>query len=432
MTRLQYAFLILLVYSFLGWTGETVYSIIKNRRITNRGVLNGPLCVVYGFCAVAVTFTFRELSGSLVFQFIGCLEICSVIEWCAGKLLEKTKFGRWWDYSDRKWNVDGCICLQYSALWGALSVIGLRYLNPLITTLATAVPERIGKTVLFVLFILTAADACGSLLTLVGIADRFPGLEEINSRLARVSVKLAVWLDGRIRQRLQHAYPKAAGKKEAAAKKNVFASGCGFYKLIMLFFIGAFLGDITETLFCRLTAGVWMNRSSVVGGPFSIVWGLALSFGTLFLYNQRQKSDSYIFIKGTMLGGAYEYFCSVFTEKFFGKVFWNYSNIPFNLGGRINLLYCFFWGITAVIWLKKIYPAFSGWIEKIPVKTGKIITRILIFSMAFDVFLSASALSRYAGREHKIAASNGYEEWIDVHFNDGVMKKLYPSAESVN
>ena len=44
------------------------------------------------------------------------------------------------------------------------------------------------------------------------------------------------------------------------------------------------------------------------------------------------------------LGGAYEYLCSVFTELVFGKVFWDYSWMPFNLGGRINLLYCFFWG----------------------------------------------------------------------------------------
>lgn len=50
---------------------------------------------------------------------------------------------------------------------------------------------------------------------------------------------------------------------------------------------------------------------------------------------------------------------------------WDYSKIPFNLGGRINLLFCFFWGIAAVVWLKILYPKFSGWIEQIPVKVGK-------------------------------------------------------------
>ena len=67
------------------------------------------------------------------------------------------------------------------------------------------------------------------------------------------------------------------------------------------------------------------------------------------LYQYRDRSDSFIFIFGTVLGGAYEYICSVVLELVFGTVFWDYSKIPFNLGGRINLLYCFFWGIAAVV-----------------------------------------------------------------------------------
>lgn len=91
--------------------------------------------------------------------------------------------------------------------------------------------------------------------------------------------------------------------------------------------IGAFLGDITETIFCRVTAGVWMSRSSVVWGPFSIVWGLAIALVTALLYKYKDKGDRFLFLTGTLLGGAYEYFCSVFTELVFGKVFWDYSKI---------------------------------------------------------------------------------------------------------
>ena len=72
------------------------------------------------------------------------------------------------------------------------------------------------------------------------------------------------------------AYPKASFVEKVTKDKTVFAKGCDFYKIVMLFFVGAFLGDITETIFCRITAGVWMSRSSVVWGPFSIVWGLSL------------------------------------------------------------------------------------------------------------------------------------------------------------
>ena len=63
----------------------------------------------------------------------------------------------------------------------------------------------------------------------------------------------------------------------------------------------------------------------------------------------RDHSDGFVFAFGTLIGGAYEYICSVFTEIVFGKIFWDYRGLPFNLGGRINLLYCFFWGIATVV-----------------------------------------------------------------------------------
>lgn len=59
-----------------------------------------------------------------------------------------------------------------------------------------------------------------------------------------------------------------------------------------------------------------------------------------FIQGQRKAGPAYFYCR-YILGGAYEYVCSVFTEIVFGKVFWDYSKIPFNLGGRINLLYCF-------------------------------------------------------------------------------------------
>lgn len=170
------------------------------------------------------------------------------------------------------------------------------------------------------------------------------------------------------------AYPEAVHREELQAeaeqRKTVFAYGLCFYKIALLLIVGAFLGDIVETIFCRVTAGVWMSRSSFVWGPFGIVWGVALAAATMLLYRYRKYSDRFLFFMGTFLGGAYEYTCSVLTELFFGKVFWDYSKIPFNLCGRINLLYCFFWGIAAVVWIKGIYPVMSAWIEKIPHGSG--------------------------------------------------------------
>lgn len=157
---------------------------------------------------------------------------------------------------------------------------------------------------------------------------------------------------------------------------------------------------------------------------------------TAVLYRVRNTADRHIFLAGTILGGAYEYFCSVFTELVFGTVFWDYSKIPFNLGGRINLLYCFFWGIVAVVWLKGIYPFLSRWIEKIPVRAGKIVTNLLIVFMLYNMLLSGMALARYtqrqAGEEPMGIFLQKTAEALDEHFPDERIEKIYPNLVIVD
>ena len=195
--------------------------------------------------------------------------------------------------------------------------------------------------------------------------------------------------------------PGKSGGRGCAGKSQCVCLGCSFYKILWLFVIGAFLGDLVETVFCRVTAGVWMSRSSVVWGPFSLVWGIAIAAATLLLHKYRDRSDRFVFIAGTCLGGAYEYICSVVLELLFGKVFWDYSKIPFNLGGRVNLLYCFFWGIAAIVWIKGLYPVISSWIEKIPLKQGKsVLVDDRIFLLQYSCILYGAAAKRSEGAGH--------------------------------
>ena len=175
--------------------------------------------------------------------------------------------------------------------------------------------------------------------------------------------------------------------------------------------------------------GRWMSRSSVVYGPFSLVWGIGIAGATIVLYRYRNREDRHIFLAGMLLGGAYEYICSVFTELAFGTVFWDYSKIPFNLGGRINLLFCFFWGIAAWVWMKRLYPLTSRYIEKIPKRFGKILTYLILVFMAWDVTVSAAALARYGERARNIPPENNVEVWIDQEFPDERMEQIYPNAK---
>lgn len=429
------------IYSFIGWCGEVCVAVIHKRKFINRGFVSSPICPIYGAGAVAFTIFLPELKGNIFFLFLGGVILASFIEFVTGALMEKAFHKKWWDYSKIRFNFEGYICLRYSLLWGVFAILLIYFVNPILTSATALLPKTIGIIILWILGALLLLDVLGTTLAIRGMQKRMQQLSQLTEGMVQVSKLLENAITRKITKRMEKAFPALDAKKlmtqpVVKEKSSVFAKGCSFYKLVSLFFVGAFLGDITETVFCLVTTGRLMSRSSVVYGPFSIVWGLGCAMLTAILYRIKNRSDSYIFVAGTLLGGAYEYVCSVFTELMFGTVFWDYSGFRFNLGGRINLLYCFFWGIAAVVWMKFLYPKLSAWIEKLPMKPGKILCNVLIVFMVFDIFLSAAALARYEERLREQPAEqqsiNGLDEFLDTHFDDKRMERIYPNAKLVN
>lgn len=423
---------LLFSYSFLGWVLETILAALNRRQFVNRGVLTGPVCVRYGIFLVLCTVLGRELQNSWFFLFIGCTVLGGFLEWFSGRSLEKLYHRKWWDYSNQKHHIDGYVSLRSALLSGLVGTLSLHFVSPLLLALQRLLPAAVQHILVWFSLAVLGLDLAWNLCTILGLPQRLPQAENVHNRLGSVTLRLTGRITRFTERRLQHSYPILRAEPKKREASGVFASGCCFFKLFWLFVIGSFLGDITETIFCRFKAGVWMSRSSLVWGPFSIVWGFAIAMATLILYNYRDRSDGFLFLFGTVLGGVYEYSCSVATEIAFGKIFWDYSAIPFNLGGRINLLYCFFWGIAAVVWLKKLFPPLSALIEKIPVKPGKILTVILIIFMAANMLVSAMALARSSVRAEGQPAQNAVESWLDTHYNDAVMARIYPNAISTS
>ena len=412
-------------YSFLGWGIETSVASVKHKCYRNRGFLSGPFCLIYGFSGIVLSTFLYELRSAPFFLFLGSAIISTFIEWMTGRLLEQVRHKKWWDYSKKRWNLDGYICLQYSILWGILGYIAIQWGNTLILWLWQFIPTFVTYIILWTLTAICCMDITASVLTILHLEHKSPTLIRLNRELFLFKTSFGRALTAHIRRRIQKAYPATATNKVISTS----ATKLPFSEFIWLFILGAFLGDIVETIFCRLTVGVWMSRSSVVWGPFSIVWGLAIALVTTLLFKSKGKSDRHLFILGTLLGGAYEYSCSVFTEIVFGTVFWDYSHLPFNLGGRINLLFCFFWGIVAVVWIKMIYPVLSSWIEKITYKKGVIITWCFVVFMTFNILMSGLALSRYSQRQNGLKAQNSVERYIDQQFPDQRMEMIYPNAK---
>ena len=425
-----------LIYAFLGWLCETALAAARKRRLLNRGFLSTPFSPVYGLSAVLFAIFLPELRDTPFFLFLGGMILATALELITGILLEKLTGQKWWDYSGRKFQFEGHICLTWSLVWGAAALLCLFVGNPLLVFLVGLIPRQVGQVILIVVYAVLLLDQITSIAALLQLKVALRSPEELSRFLRRLTQRLDNAITRYIQRRLARAYGLSRDKlkqsQDHAADRTVFAQGCGFYKLACLFFLGALLGDLIEMVFCRITMGYWMSRSSLVWGPFSIVWGLGAVLLTALLYKHRNKSDGYIFFIGTVAGGAYEYMCSVFTELVFGSVFWDYSHIPFNLGGRINLLFCFFWGIAAVVWLKWVYPLLSGWIEKLPIRTGKILTWAMVVFMVCDMAVSCLALGRYTQRQiDHIPPRNSLEQFLDDRFPDERMEQVYPKIKFV-
>ena len=414
-----------LVYSFLGWVAETVAATIKGRRFTNRGVASGPFCFIYGFTAVLLAVAFADLRSQPLALFLGCAIDATVVEWLTAKLLERVHRRKWWDYSGMRFNIDGYICLQYSLLWGALGTATVLWTNGLLFRLYALLPGWLMKPVLWAAMTVAVLDQLGAFLAVGRYAAEHPHLEQLGVELSRHSDKLRSRLAAQVERRVQRAYPAAARPEPTTRAENALSTA----DLLWLFVIGAFLGDVVETLFCRVTAGVWMSRSSLVWGPFSVVWGLALVLATVLLRNSAEKSDSAIFAFGVFMGGAYEYVCSAVGELLFGVIFWDYSGFKFNIAGRVNLLYCFFWGIAAVVWLRKGYPLVARMMNALKRHIKPWMTVLLAVFMAVNMTLSGLALARYDSRTSGIPAQNSVDVFLDAHFDNARMERVYPNAK---
>ena len=417
-----------LVYSFLGWVGETVVATIRGKSFVNRGVAAGPFCFVYGTAAVVLAVGFHDLRTSPVYLFLACMLASTVIEWLTAKLLERLHHRKWWDYSQKKFNLNGYVCLQYSLLWGALGTVSVLWGNEFLLRLCGYIPAFLLHLLVWAGMAVAVLDQIGAAVLVGRYAAQHPVLEQLNQKLEQSSNGLRQRIVHSVEKRIQRAYP-AAARPEPVVLEGV--KPFDFADLLWLFVIGAFLGDVVETLFCRVTAGVWMSRSSLVWGPFSVVWGLALVLSSVLLRQDKDKSDRYLFVFGTVMGGVYEYVCSAVTELLFGTVFWDYSKFKFNLGGRINLLYCFFWGIAAVVWMRYGYPLVEKLMGKVRSHVRPWMTVLLAVFMAVNLVTSSLALARYDARTSGVEVANAVDVYLDEHFGNDRMERIYPNAKKV-
>lgn len=170
-----------LLYAFTGWCIEVVFCSVNTGKFVNRGFLNGPLCPIYGFGAVAVVVLLTPIQNSILLLYVGSVIVCSLLELVAGFLMKKLFHTTWWDYSDQPFNIGGYVCLKFSLLWGVACLVLMRVVHPAVTALVSFIPLIVGWILLIVLYVCLFADL---IVTVAAVRHLNRDLGEI-SRLAQ-------------------------------------------------------------------------------------------------------------------------------------------------------------------------------------------------------------------------------------------------------
>ncbi len=272
------------------------------------------------------------------------------------------------------------------------------------------------------------------------VREEIDSLKRTNANLRRTFAKTAVMedeLENRYRdickslnKKWYRLNPPANGTIDLEEKRqNHFARGVNLYKLLLLCFVGSFVGVVLETLWCVITNGYVESRAGMVIGPFNLLYGVGAAAISASLYKYRNHGKIMSFFSGMIVGSVVEYVCSWGQEIFVGSRSWDYSNMPFNVNGRICLLYSIFWGILGVLWIKDIYPRVAKWILKIPNSFGKILTWALTVFLLLDGILTFAAVDRWSQRVYHTEKSGAVWEFLDEHFDDRRMEIIFANME---
>lgn len=183
---IAFLFLLLLLYSLLGWCGEMVYcSLCQRKFCEKRGFLNGPICPIYGHGALLVLVALDGGCQNPILTFLLGMLLTSIVEYITSFAMEKLFHMRWWDYSRYRFNINGRVCLRNSALFGAACVLLCHGVGPRLTIfIARLIVRGSGVPMAAALSVLYGADIVLSVRSALQIRARLEKLHAIEHELS--------------------------------------------------------------------------------------------------------------------------------------------------------------------------------------------------------------------------------------------------------
>ena len=176
------------IYSFLGWLMETVMGVIQTKKLVNRGFLIGPYCPIYGVGVCLLTAFLSKYVNDIPILFFMSILICGSLEYFTSYIMEKIFKARWWDYHNRKFNINGRICLETLIPFGIAGVVLVKFVNSFFLQLLEFAAL---KWILLVLCIIFVIDFIFSLRTILKFRNETKDVEkDIKDDTEEISLKV--------------------------------------------------------------------------------------------------------------------------------------------------------------------------------------------------------------------------------------------------
>lgn len=213
LNTLAFYFVLFIIYSFMGWCMEMMVCYYASKKWVNRGFLIGPVCPIYGYGCLIITILLKRYLGDPIVLFVMAVVLCCILEYFTSYLMEKLFKARWWDYSNRKFNLNGRICLENAVLFGVLGLLLSYIINPFVVRMLGFVPTMVFNIFAIILLIVFLVDNIISLKIISGFTKvaktiRKDSTEEITKKVKEILVK-----QGYLYKRLVSAFNFQASEK---------------------------------------------------------------------------------------------------------------------------------------------------------------------------------------------------------------------------
>ncbi len=184
--------MIFFCYCFFGWIFESTYVSLKSRHFVDRGFLRLPMLPLYGTGAVMMLFVSLPVKDHLVAVYFAGVVAATALEYVTGWGMEKLFKMRYWDYSDKRFQVKGYICLSSSIAWGFLSVLLTEVLHQPVERLVLGMDETLERLLVTVVGAVFAADTVASTRAALELGQALEAVTRMKGELEELQVQLAL------------------------------------------------------------------------------------------------------------------------------------------------------------------------------------------------------------------------------------------------